>query len=328
MNLKYRVSPHQTASSSTGHETHLQWLARGLARGFSRVGRTAARWAGILGRAGQRLGYNGGHISAAAVAYYSLVSFFPLVLLLLSVLGFVFPLTTLAEKLVTLGGDLLPGMSDFFRESIRQVVQSRGTLGLTALVTLYWSASGMFATLARTLDLVYDTPVNLDPALAFAGPVKMPPLAGVVRRLRAMGVVAGVGVLLFLSVLATTYLRLAERAAAAPRLGPFGPNTALALLRALPILVTAGVFLAIYAAVPRRAPPWRSLLPATVTATVLFELAKSTFAWYATRLRANSWIYGSLTTTIVLLVWLYIIAVVVIYGAEVGAVSGADPEAR
>ena len=320
MNGNEPDSPLGAGEVSTGREASLRgWAMFGAGlRGGLRVGRA-------LFLAGQRLAYNGGHVSAAAIAYYGLVSLFPLVLLLLSVLGFVFPVTALAERLVAYGADLLPGLGDFFRQSLEQLVLHRGSLGLTALVTLVWSASGAFASLSRTLDLVWETPLTVDPGQAFAGPVRAPASVGLWRRVRAVGVVAGVGILFLLSVLATTYLRLAERVQALPRVGPFGPNTVMGLLGVAPVLVTALVFLAIYALIPRRPPPWRALWPGTVVATGLFELAKGCFTWYALHLRRYAWVYGSVTTAIVMLVWFYVVALVVIYGAEVGAIAGLSP---
>ncbi len=289
MTFKEKGSPRRTAFHSAGREIYLH-LA------------TIVR---VLVRAGQRLTFNSGHVAAAAIAYYGLVSLFPLVLLLLSVLGFVFPVTTLAERLVGLAADLLPGSADFFRQSLLQLVVHRGSLGLTALVTLYWSASGAFISLSRTLDLVWETPVNPDPDAAFLGPVRMHPMVGVWRRVRALGIVLGVGLLFLLSVVSTTYLHVAET---------------LDLLSLVPVLATAAVFLGLYALIPRRPPPWRALWPGTVAATVLFEVAKGSFAWYAAHLRRYAWVYGSVTTTIVLMVWFYVAAVIIIYGAEVGAV--------
>lgn len=274
----------------------------------------------VLARAGIRLAFNSGHVASAAIAYYGLVSMFPLILLLLSALGFIFPVTALADRIIQVGVDLLPGSGEFFRQSLNQLVVHRGTLGLAALITLYWSASGAFHSLGRTLDLVWDTPVDPDPDTAFLGPVRAHPSVGIWRRVRALGIVLGVGGLLLLSIAATTYLKLAERIQALPRVGPFGPNTVMSLFGLLPVLVTALVFLAIYALIPRRPPPWRGLVAGTLAATVLFEVAKSCFAWYATRIESYSWVYGSVTATIVLMVWFYVAALIVIYGAEVGAI--------
>ncbi len=325
MAFKNRDSPRPTASHSPAGETYLHNPCRARLAAWGRpvvdrLGRFLVEAGRVLGRAGKRLAFNSGHVWAAAIAYYGLVSLFPLVLLLLSVLGFVFPVTTLADRLVAYGSDLLPGSGEFFRQSLLQLVLHRGTLGLTAVVTLYWSASGAFTSLGRALDLIWDTPVAFDHATAFQGPVRVPPSVGVWRRVRAMGIVLGVGLLFLVSVLATTYLRLAERVQSLPRLGPLGPNTVMALLGYAPVVITALVFLGIYALIPRRPPPWRALWPGALVATGLFELAKGSFAWYAMRLKSHAWVYGSVTTTIVLLIWFYVVAVIVIYGAEVGAI--------
>lgn len=313
-----KVSPHQTAFHSTGGEIYLY-----AAAAFRRAGQGLLGVLHVLVRAGQRLTFNSGHVAAAAIAYYGLVSLFPLVLLLLSVLGFVFPATTLADELVQFAADLLPGSAEFFRASLDQLVAHRGPLGVAALVTLYWSASGAFISLGRTLDLVWETPVDVDPDRAFLGPVRAHPLVGVWRRLRALGIVLGVVFLFLLSVLATTYLRLAERVQALPRIGPFGPNTAMEMLNLVPVAVTFLVFVGVYALIPRRPPPWRAVWPGAVAATVLFEAAKGSFAWYAERLEGYAWIYGSVTATIVLLIWFFVAALIIIYGAEVGAVAQA-----
>ena len=343
-------SPRRTGPHSTGTEINLHeqqdtgagdvragsvgagdGRGRGRSGIFARPSRPARRTAGLVGRvlalagrvlalAARRLVFNSGHVAAAAIAYYGLVSMFPLVLLMLSALGFLFPVTTLADRLVRVAADLLPGSGAFFRENLEQLVVHRGGLGLAAVLTLYWSASGAFHSLGRALDLVLETPVDPDPDAAFLGPVRTPPLTDVWRRVRALGVVVGVGALFLLSIAATTYLRLAERLQSVAHLVRLGPAATLVLLHLLPVVITAVVFLGVYALIPRRTPPWRALWPGTLCATVLFEAAKGSFAWYASRLERYSWVYGSVTAAIVLLVWFYVAAIIIIYGAEVGAV--------
>ncbi|RJQ08387.1 MAG: YihY/virulence factor BrkB family protein [Bacillota bacterium] len=275
------------------------------------------RAAGILALAGRRLVRGGGQVWAAALAFYALVSLFPLVLLLLSALGFIVPVSALAQRLIASGAALLPGAADLFRDTVVQLVASRGTLGLTAAVTLYWSASGVFAALSRMLDTVWSTG---DSPRAAGGPAPAS-LAGVWRRLRALAVVLVVGILFLASVFATTYLHLTERVRSLPTLGPLGPEAARLVLWTGGALATATVFLAVYALVPSDRPPWRGLWPGALVSTALFEGAKVCFAWYADRLETYAWVYGSVTTPIVMLAWFYVVALIVIYGAEVGAAT-------
>lgn len=319
--------------NSTGCETSLyrkafHWLRYGLPS----VTVTVAL---IPVKALQRMVLGGRHALAAAIAYYGLLSFFPLILLLLSVLGFVFPATALADQLTRLSDELLPGSGSFFEQSLAQLVAHRGSLGLTALVTLYWSASGAFTALSGALDQVWGVPgapgeTGRPGSAGSAGGSGGPPhgmaaqgrFAGIGRRLRALALVLSLVALFAVSIVATTYLRLAEWLRDLPSVGPLGPETASGLLSVVPVLVTAIVFLAVYAFIPTRRPPWRALWPGTLVATVLFELAKGGFAWYAARVRLYAWVYGSVTTAIVLLLWFYIVATVLIYGAEVGYVAG------
>ena len=73
---------------------------------------------------------------------------------------------------------------------------------------------------------------------------------------------------------------------------------------------------------PHRRLPFRDIVPGLVTATVLIEGGKSLFGWYISTSTNYDAIYGSMSSIIVLMLWLYFAALVVVYGAEVIAVNG------
>jgi membrane protein len=64
---------------------------------------------------------------------------------------------------------------------------------------------------------------------------------------------------------------------------------------------------------------WRRVLPGAVVATFLWFAATSLFGWYVTNYATYSVVYGSLGAAIALLVWLYIVSVIVLLGAELNA---------
>jgi len=64
---------------------------------------------------------------------------------------------------------------------------------------------------------------------------------------------------------------------------------------------------------------WRRVLPGAVMATVLWFPATMIFGWYVTNYATYSVVYGSLSAAIALLVWLYIVSVIVLLGAEMNA---------
>lgn len=64
---------------------------------------------------------------------------------------------------------------------------------------------------------------------------------------------------------------------------------------------------------------WRRVLPGAVMATLLWFPATMFFGWYVTNYATYTVVYGSLSAAIALLVWLYIVSVIVLLGAELNA---------
>jgi membrane protein len=64
---------------------------------------------------------------------------------------------------------------------------------------------------------------------------------------------------------------------------------------------------------------WRRVMPGAIMATALWFPATMFFGWYVTHYATYSVVYGSLSAAIALLVWLYIVSVIVLLGAEVNA---------
>ena len=92
---------------------------------------------------------------SAAIAYYVLLSLFPLILVLASVAGLVLSDASLRTDFVNALTDALPitesGASDL-NAALRGVSANAGTVGLVSLVTLIWSASGMMGAIRGGLD--------------------------------------------------------------------------------------------------------------------------------------------------------------------------------
>ena len=80
------------------------------------------------------------------------------------------------------------------------------------------------------------------------------------------------------------------------------------------------VVLVLFNIVPYRRPKMREVVPGALTAALLFEVGKALFVLYLDNARSLQAVYGSLTSVIVLLLWLYFSARVLLLGAEVMAV--------
>jgi len=84
----------------------------------------------------------------------------------------------------------------------------------------------------------------------------------------------------------------------------------------LPWLISSGAMTALYMALPNTSVPMRHALIGGMIAGALFELSKLGFTFYVTELANYEKIYGALGTLPVFLVWLYLVWVVVLVGAE------------
>ncbi|HVH87042.1 MAG TPA: YihY/virulence factor BrkB family protein [Terriglobales bacterium] len=85
------------------------------------------------------------------------------------------------------------------------------------------------------------------------------------------------------------------------------------------MLTSIAVIALIYHLAIPRTQSWRRVLPGAVLATVLWFAATLGFGWYVTNYANYEVIYGSLAAVIALLVWLYLVSIVVLIGAEFNA---------
>ena len=84
-------------------------------------------------------------------------------------------------------------------------------------------------------------------------------------------------------------------------------------------LTSVGVIALIYHMAIPRTQSWQRVLPGAVMATILWFAATICFGWYVTNYANYAVIYGSLAAVIALLVWLYIVSIVILIGAEFNA---------
>lgn len=91
-------------------------------------------------------------------------------------------------------------------------------------------------------------------------------------------------------------------------------------------LTSIAVIALIYHLAIPRTQSWQRVLPGAVLATVLWFVATIGFGWYVTNHANYSVIYGSLAAVIALLVWLYLVSIVMLIGAEFNALIFPKPE--
>jgi membrane protein len=261
----------------------------------------------------------------AALAFYTLFSIAPLLLIVISVAGLVFGEQAargeLMEQLAMLvGRDGARTLEDLLAQVNRPEAGRWGTISGVALMLV--GATTVFAQLQQALDRIWHAPAA--------------PVAGVWRLLRArllsLGLVLGIGFLLIVSLVVSAALAALGRW--------WGPGLeALAALAGLlnfliSLVALTAMFAMIYKWLPRAQVAWRDVaLGAAVTAW-LFVVAKSLIGYYIGRSGTSS-AFGAAASLVVLLLWVYYSAQIFLLGAELtwvyarrhGSLKDRDPAA-
>ena len=239
---------------------------------------------------------------AAGVAYYAILSLFPLLLGLLAIFGFFLPSEAVQEELFDFFKRNLPGSIDVLERNIEEVTRLRGAIGLVGLVLLFWSASAMFGAIARAINRAWD--IHRDRPFH-------------IRKLRDIAMALGTGVLFVLSVGATAVFSILQ-GMDLPVVGTAADSGA----RFLGFLFSLAIFLLLYKFMPNTKTFWRYVWPGALLAAILFEVAKTLFVLYLGNFATYESVYGSVGSVIALLVWIYISAFILILGAEFSAEYG------
>lgn len=240
-------------------------------------------------------------LMAAGVAYYAILSLFPLTLLLLGILRLFLDSESARANLENFFSVYLPDSVGFVDQISRQSAGTTGVLGVVGLIGLLWGGTAMLSALSRAVNRAFgvtdDRPFY-----------KQRPLT----------------VLLGLAVIGAFALSLFGSAAieavsqfSVPVIGELAWVRVFA--RLLPLAVSLATFTLIYKILPSTNVKWSNVLPAAVLAAVLFEAAKVLFLIYVNRV-ASFEVYGGMTLLVVLLVWSYFSALVVLIGAELVSV--------
>ena len=246
---------------------------------------------------------------SAALAYYALFSLFPLLLLAISTIGFMLeagvPLAVDAQSLVLQASEqALPQATELVEQIIVTTRQTRGGTGIIGLIVLVWSASHFFTHLRLSLNIIWDAGLPQG-------------LIGVVRlRVIAVAMALSTGLLLFIVTISDAVMAIIARYVT---LLPWSDTMWLLGRPLLITSLTAILFALIYRVLPRAPVRMVDVWPGAIVAAVGWELLKWGFVWYATSFADWTRLYGPITGVIGLLLWLYLSAQLLLFGAEFSA---------
>ncbi|MEN8199449.1 MAG: YihY/virulence factor BrkB family protein [Thermodesulfobacteriota bacterium] len=257
---------------------------------------------GVLIRAG--LGGFKGHAKdmAASIAFFGLLSLFPLILGLVAMASSILKSEQLRNQVVDWVNEFFPVGSESITQNIESLIHLRGAAGLVSILTLFWAASKMVGAISRGINRALD----LKRSHAFY-----------LSSLRNFALIVTISILMF-SVMAVLPFADLLSDLELSVLGSRASKFIDLIGGQLASLLTTSVMIAMtYALVPYRRPAWPDLLPGLMIATLLIELGKRAFVFYVNNVSKLDALYGSISSVIVLMLWLYFFAQVLLFGAEV-----------
>ncbi len=246
-------------------------------------------------RAGDRFTKHGFHESAA-LAYYAVFSLFPLLLLLIVIIGTILGPAAAHDQIDGVLRIFLPASTaNFLQDSIAEALEQRSSFGIVAGLTLSWSAIGVFTNLTAALNRSFGTE----------------PRGTIQKRLFGIGLMLALAVLLLASLLTTAIFGIID-------LVMFSRSSSLLTTGALliPLSLSVSLFAFLYRFIPSRTVRWDAIWVSAFLGGIAWEIAKRAFAWYLDNVASYNWIYGSVATVIVLMFWAFLTGIIIIFGAE------------
>ena len=245
---------------------------------------------------------------AAALTYYGVLSIFPALLALVSVLGLLGQGSI--QPLIDNLRDFAPGPArDILTTVLENLQNSQRTAGLFAIVGIavaLWSASGYVAAFMRASNHVYEMPEGRPIWIKLPVRVAVTAVLLVLLAASAFAVVVTGG--------------LADRVGRIFGLGDTVTTVwGIAKWPALIVIVSLMLAILYWAAPNVRHPSFRWITPGSILAVILWIAASAAFAFYVANFGSYNKTYGALAGVVIFLIWLWISNIAVLLGVELDA---------
>ncbi len=238
---------------------------------------------------------------AAALAFFSLLSLFPLVFLLLYGVGFLVSQNVIGEQfMLSFLKGFLPSLGERLAQELHRI-SSLESVRWIVLLSFFWFGGLVFYELDYALNVVFQSTQKRHPLISTAISVAL---------------LGSTGLLLFTSYVATQ--AIAFLTAYAPRLWGLDLVALAAhdfhLTYTLPFALAFLTVSLLYRLVPRRRPRWRDAMAGALTFGLLWVAAKLLFVNYGDFATVYARLYGSLLEVVLLLLWVYYSAGLLLFG--------------
>jgi membrane protein len=263
-------------------------------------------WFAVLRRVKAEVKEDNVPLLAAGVAFYAMLAIFPAIIAVVTVYGMVADPAQVQSQVGQLAKSLPSGADQLLTEQLKSVTSAGRqslSIGLAlSLLAVLWSASGGVQGLVKALNLVYDEKETRG-----------------FLKLRGLSLLLAIGAIL-MAVVAIALIAVFPGFVDNLGLGRAGELAASIGRWVVLALLALAALAVLYRYAPDRANPrWRWVSWGAVVALVLWLLGSVGFSWYVDNFGKYNQTYGALAAVIILLLWLFLSAFVVLLGAELDA---------
>jgi len=276
-------------------ETMIHWVLKHL---YPRLRKAVDKWF-----------EDDGNMLAASTAYYSALSIFPIMLLLISVLGFVLEFSSAAqgaqaELLEVVAENTSPQLAEHVATAMSNVRRKAAVGGPLGIAVLIVTAIGVFMQFEAAMDRIWNVE---SPSHGFMVMVRQL----LFQRLKAFLMLLAMGVFVVLLFLASMTL------SAVREYLPDLPGTTFGWVVLQTAVTVAGywlIFSTIYWSLSKAPVRWREAAQGGLIAAILWEVSRQLLAAFLVGERYSA--YGVVGSMIILMLWIYFAASVIYFGAE------------
>lgn len=255
--------------------------------------------------------YNAGGVDlAASLAYFTILSIFPIMAILIMGIAILGDPETIRSWFVNTMAHYFPASRELLQEALVSLFSNYLAFGLIALIGILFGANGMFRAARRAVNRVF----GIDHRSVIRATVG------------DMAVATLFGTMFLLSIFLTALLHTAIDFSQDFAVTAWSISNLIAILLGLltallPVAVTALIFAIVYYQLPNTRVEWRDATFGALIAIVLFESGKHVFFWFIAVVSQGGAVYGPVASFIVLLMWAYIAGLIFLYGAAITKVS-------
>ena len=240
---------------------------------------------------------------AASIAYYALLSLFPFLLLVFSMLGSITDNEEDRLAVLTFVFRYFPTKLDFVSNQLQALNDNHVQLGVAGALALIWASLGVFGAITSAVNEAW----GVERQRSFWK-----------HRLVSFMMLVAAGGVMIVALLLVSAVEVAQGTTFGLMFARFHWLTVLRTLTfdyMATVLLTIGIGLVFYF-IPNAKTRFRDVWVGAALTGVLWRVAFDGFAWYIARNKSMTMIHGSIAAVVVFLLWVYVSSIILMYGVE------------